>query len=294
MLAMKKLRKEVKIAGIVLLAGLIGAGGWMISRTAKEPEPVPTPEVTPEPTPEPTPTPTPEPTPTPTPEPTPEPKEAYEFTDERLAELAQQYDDVYNVDHNVVGILAFQSGLVVQPVFQGSDNEYYLYHAWEDGSYRTMGSIAMDCRVNYLSDQNATIYGHYVYAFRNPDRTVMFTPLARLLNAEEFPGNEYIGMVMDDEVIYYEICDIFCVHLVDHDYMPADMEYSIRNFNTEYFNNYKTRIHQNQFYDIPADFTMEDSLLTLQTCIENRVDDREIIVAKMVDRRPIEETEVNE
>ena len=145
----------------------------------------------------------------------------------------------------------------------------------------------MDCYCDYLNEQNTTIYGHYSYEFRSADRTVMFTPLALMMKRENYEPNKYLAMVMDDEVIYYEIAKVFRVTLINHDYMPADMEYSRQNFDEGYFNNYIARADRNAFYDTGVGVTMDDTLITMQTCIENYLDDRELVVAKMLARKPL-------
>ncbi len=115
----------------------------------------------------------------------------------------------------------------------------------------------------------------------------MFTPLAKLMSYDNYEPNKYLAMVTDDEVIYYEIAKVFVCHLVNHDYSPYDMQFSLQNFEEDYFKRYMERVDEYSYYDTGIDLTMDDTLLTLQTCIENYLDDREIVVCRMVGRKPL-------
>ncbi len=271
----RKLKKSVK--WILVLAVLAaGTGLFLLLKKAAEkpvPSPVPTAEVTPEPT----------------PEPTPVPKEEWEFEDDRLLELKKEFADDLAVDGHLQGILCFQSGLVHQPVFQGTDNDYYLYHAWETGEYRSWGSICMEYTCDYTKDQNCAIYGHYVYPERTPDRTVMFTPLAKLLVQENYEDNKYLAMALEDEIVYYEIIYVYNCHLLEGEYIPEDLMYDTPNFTEHQYEKYRARLKECLYYDTGKDLDYPDRFITLQTCIEGAHLDREIIICREIERKPYPE-----
>ena len=213
-----------------------------------------------------------------------EPPEYY-FDDERIQTLRNKFTEDREINNDVKAILVFQSGLIEQPVLRGTNNDFYLYHDWTNHQYRSWGSIMMECRdVFPEEEQNTAVYGHYVYPIRTPDRTVMFTPLALLMNQENYEPNKYLAMVTDKEIRYYEIASVVNIALVDHDYLPSDMEYDISNFDEAYFENYMRRVEDREYYDTGIDIAYTDHMLTLQTCIENYPDNREIVLCRELER----------
>lgn len=279
----KKLKKGVRAGIAACILAAAGAGGYFLYREINRPEPEPAETV-----PEPTPSPSPEPTPEPTPEPV--VKADYEFSDEELLRLKQEYAEDSEIDSTLQGILVFQSGLIEEPVFQDSNNEYYLYHNWRTGEYRSWGSLAMDCECVFAEDQNSVIYGHYVYPERSADRTIMFTPLALLMDEDNYEENRYLAMAGEDEIIYYEIISVYDCRLEDGEYIPADLDYSVRNFTESYFESYFDRVSQAEFYDTGLEAEYTDRFLTLQTCIEGKHSDREIVICRQLERKPYPET----
>lgn len=227
--------------------------------------------------------------PTPTPEPEPELPE-YALTAERIEELRQKVRDDLEINSDIKGILVFQNGLLEQPVLQGNDNDHYLYVDWETQAYRSWGSIAMDYECVFPEpEQNTTIYGHYVYPVRTPDRTVMFTPLSRLMNEEEYEDNKYLAFVMEDSIRYYEVASVVNVPLLGDGYLPDDMMYSLNNFSESYFETYMRRVKDREYYHTDIELKYEDTLLTLQTCIEHYPDNREIVLCREIERIDFEQ-----
>jgi sortase B len=209
----------------------------------------------------------------------------YYFDEERIQTLRNTFAEDHSINNDVKAILVFQSGLVEQPVLRGTDNDHYLYCDWTNHQYRSWGSIMMECEdVFPEEEQNTSIYGHYVYPIRTPDRTVMFTPLALLMKQENYEENKYLAMVTDEEIRYYEIASVVNIALVDHDYLPSDMEYSISNFDEDYFENYMKRVEEREYYDTGIDISYEDHMLTLQTCIENYPENRELVLCRELER----------
>lgn len=210
----------------------------------------------------------------------------YQLSDEKTIETQKNVENNLAINKDIKGMLVFQSGLLEQPVLQNkSDTNYYLYKDWTDHSYRSWGSISMDQENIFPYDeQNTTIYGHYVYPERTPDRTVMFTPLEKLMKQENYEDNKYVAFVLEDEVRYYLITNVLNIALVNHDYMPSDMQYSLSEFEPEYFQTYMARVNDRQYYETGEDLAYQDHILTLQTCIQHQPDNREIVLCKELKR----------
>lgn len=243
---------------------------------------------TPSPAVEPTPVPTPEPTAEPTPEPTPEAPREYELSEEKLAELQAelQADKAKNPD--VKCLLHFNNNLIHDPVLQTDDENYYLYKNWETLEYQSYGSIVLDARNDIEKDeQNTIIYGHYIYEFRNPDRTLVFTPLAELMDKSVYENNKYVSLITDDEVRYYEIARVYDCPLestAEGQFTIYGMEYNLLQYDQAYLDLYLKNIDEHEYYDIDVELTPRDHFLTLQTCIENHHESREIVLCREIER----------
>lgn len=86
------------------------------------------------------------------------------------------------------------------------------------------------------------------------------------------------------------ICSVYYADLVESDgvyYTQVEEQYNLSSFSQEYFNTYHDRVRSKQLYETGEDFSWEDRLLTLQTCVENRPDQREIVVCRQVNTWPI-------
>ncbi|MCQ6507852.1 class B sortase, partial [Vibrio parahaemolyticus] len=54
------------------------------------------------------------------------------------------FDALRQENEHVIGWIYCEGTVINYPVVQGSDNQYYLKHAY-DGTYTTSGSIFIDC-----------------------------------------------------------------------------------------------------------------------------------------------------
>ena len=132
---------------------------------------------------------------------------------------------------------------------------------------------------------------HYIYEFRNPDRTLVFTPLARLMDYSVWEENRYVTLLTNNEVRYYEICAVYDCPLDTmadgSQYCREGLEYNLLSFDKDYFAVYKSNIHKFEYYSTGVEFYDTDHFLTLQTCIENHHESREIVLCRELERRPL-------
>jgi len=216
-------------------------------------------------------------------DPEPEKEVPYENTLD-YKELNYQYNTMKSSYGDYVGEIFFESDLVNLPFVQGASNDTYLRTDFQTGQYDSSGSIFMDYR-NTLDDQNIIIYGHYVYLSKDPSGEKKFTPLRFLTEEENYEANKYFYLLLDGELRKYEIASVYYCQLSDakgYWETDPDMQYYITNYSEGYFNAYKEKIKEVEFYDTGVDFNYEDKFVTLQTCVENREDLREIVLGKLV------------
>lgn len=189
-----------------------------------------------------------------------------------------------------VGTITFESGLIDLPFVQGSDNNTYYRTDWETMKYDEEGSIFLDSS-NTLDDQNLILIGHYVYASYDASGTHKFTPLAKLIDKENYENNKYVKLYLENEVRRYEIAYVYYCELIEDEYEGEKFSYTndgfefyYPNYTEEQFDKYIDTVKKNAFYDTGVSITYNDKLLTLQTCVENHNELREIVLLKEVDR----------
>ena len=230
--------------------------------------------------------------------------EYYDWSEKKFQE-----NEAVNPDY--IGTLRFESGLIDQPVVQGATNDTYLRTDWKTGDYALGGTCFLDYRIHYKKDgdtpedHNTVIYGHYMYPEYDPERNQMFTPLHVLRDKDNYEENKYIALLLEDEVRRYQVASVYLCSLEydeaykDYVYTKDEQQYYLENFTPEYLEAYKDAInvsvndpsldidHEGTGYDAEftgIDFDVDDSILTLQTCVLNRPDLRLIVVAKEIDR----------
>ena len=242
-------------------------------------------------TPETDPVPSAEPTTEPATEETPAAVAEYELRVEELSALQQELIEDQAINGDVKAILHFNSGLVHDPVLQTTTEDYYLYRDWKTHADLSYGSIVMDSRNDLSKDeQNTIIYGHYIYEYRNPDRTLVFTPLSTMVDKTVYEKNRYVSLILNDEVRYYEVVSVFEAPLEEIDgvqYSMYGLEYNLLEYDPDYMSLYRENINRYEYFDTGIEIADDDHLLTLQTCIENQHESREIVLCRELERKPL-------
>lgn len=223
-------------------------------------------------------------TPTPHASPLPTALPAYAYDEETLSALQEELRDDRAINPDVCGLLVFQSGLIHAPIVQGSDNEEYLYRDWKTGASSTRGSITLDYRNDpHFQDANSILYGHYVYHRASSDRTLVFTPLEQLLTAENYPNNQYLALIDENEVQYYQIKLVYACRLINVEggqVAPQQLPFNELSYSEEAFAAYIQAAHAVQYYDTGVEPVYGKRLLTMQTCVEFQPDVREIVLCQ--------------
>ena len=218
-----------------------------------------------------------------------EEEEVIDLGPDQAAFYKQINDDNEAVNSDYIGTLFFDSNLINQPVVQGYSNSEYVRTDWRTLAYDDAGSNFMDFECTPESE-NTVIYGHYVYPSYDASGTMRFTPLTSLLHAENYEANRTVYLLLENEIREYVVCSVYFADLQNIDgvyYSRVNEQYNLPDYTPEYFTEYHTTVKAKQLYETGEDFTYEDKLLTLQTCVENRSDQREIVVCRQVNTYPI-------
>ena len=219
-------------------------------------------------------------------------------------ECINEYDEYKIFSSSFKGVIKFESSLVDLPFVQGVDNDFYLRRDWITNEYSELGSIFMDYECS-LDSKNIILYGHYVYSSyevldddgnKLDNSKLMFTPLSKLIDENNYEANKYVSLILEDEVRTYEVVSVFYCNLVGEgeDIYPEEyLEYYLPEYDKDYFDKYKEKIKSIEFYDTGVDFSVDDNLLTLQTCVENNSMKREIVLCKEISRRSLDRAAYN-
>ena len=219
-------------------------------------------------------------------------------------ECINEYDEYSIYSSSFKGVIKFESSLVDLPFVQGVDNDFYLRRDWITNEYSELGSIFMDYECS-LDSKNIILYGHYVYSSyevldddgnKLDNSKLMFTPLSKLIDENNYEANKYVSLILEDEVRTYEVVSVFYCNLVGEgeDIYPEEyLEYYLPEYDKDYFDKYKEKIKSIEFYDTGVDFNVDDNLLTLQTCVENNSMKREIVLCKEISRRSLDRAAYN-
>lgn len=242
----ESMNQKKKLTLIAILVGCLGIVGYLAIRLMTAPVDQLQPSATPNP-------------------------EVAETASSQQAQRKVDYQQWKEKNDDYVGYLYFESGLVEQPVVQSEDNEYYL-NVTAEKEQSTHGAAFLDYR-NSLSDQNLIIYGHYVYK----DESLMFSPLHKLKEQEQYDANRRIVLELADEVREYEIAKVYYYEMGNE-----NLEYFHPQYEDEQLQNYLNSVSEKEFYDTGVEITSQDRFLTLQTCVRNRDDLRLIIIAKQI------------
>ena len=158
-------------------------------------------------------------------------------------------------NQNVVGYLKVNNTNISYPVVKYTDNDYYLYHSF-DNSRNNAGWIFMNYQ-NKLdgTDQNISIFGH-----ARLDGS-MFGSLKKVLDKkwQESKENRIITFVTEKEYSRYEVFSTYKIKEEDYYIQPNYTDY----------NQFLKNIQKRSNYDYKIDTSKVRQVLTLSTCDTN-------------------------
>ncbi len=146
------------------------------------------------------------------------------------------------------------------PIFQDPvDNTYYLTHN-VDGSEGYPGCIYTE---NYnskdFSDPHTVIYGH------NMRDTTMFSDLHLYEDQSFFDNNRYVFIYTEDgQTLVYKI---FAAYQTNNSHQLLNFDFSDPQTLLEYLQNTPMRMQEPYIYDDTTEFSEDDQILTLSTCV---------------------------
>ncbi len=171
------------------------------------------------------------------------------------------YDKLIEANANGVGWVSVPSVGIEYPIVQGTDNSFYLDHAYTD-AFSWSGAIFLDYKNNIdLSDAHNIIYGHHMY-----DGS-MFAGLLEYDNEsfyKDHADDNYFYIYLKDTVEAYSIFAVTDVTFAENREM-----YSVDIPGRYSMEEYVGFIDSLKLYDTGVTASGDDKVVTLYTCQED-------------------------
>ncbi len=175
----------------------------------------------------------------------------FELLRANLQNLKRKNSDLF-------GWISIDGTAIDYPVMQGTDNEYYLGHAYT-GDPVPAGAIFADFTNsrNILENRNLCMYGH------NMTNGKMFNNLSKFMDADFFAQHQYIVITTLDGIFTYQV---FAAYQTSMEYYYIKTAFSDDLEFLQWANEMKSN-SQNQREGVT--FDEHDRVLTLSTCVES-------------------------
>lgn len=182
-------------------------------------------------------------------------------------ETITQYQEAYH-NEDVVATLEIEGADINVVVVQADDNEYYLTHT-EKKKENKYGAIFMDYR-NKVNDQKLIIYGHNSTRVNPP-----FTNLMKYTKKSFYKEHPYITLQTSEGTSTYIIFSIMIN-------LKGNHRHTALGFNESQWLNHISWMNENSIYDTGVKASVNDKILTLQTCYYSPKNSYLVINAKKI------------
>ncbi len=194
---------------------------------------------------------------------------------EKLAAMKASLTALKAKNPDVYGWIYAEGTTIDHPVMRGSDNDYYLDHAYT-GEALPIGSIFLDYNTkDVLTDNyNAVIYGHNVVAVAG-SKSSMFHDVTKYLDADFFANHKIYIYTMDGVFIYKPVS----IYPTTSDYFYYRTDFP----NDAAFLKFANEVVANSKVPCSETFSAGDTMITLSTCTNGATDGRYALHAKLVE-----------
>lgn len=177
------------------------------------------------------------------------------------------------INEDIVGWLEIEDTDISYPVFQGTDNSYYMTHNYKKEKSRN-GSIFLDKDYDWnIKSNNLLMYGH------NLNNGKMFQDLLKYKDEDYYKKHKIIRFTTDNEDNEYEIMAVFKSRVYYKSEKNVFRYYQFINPKSEKeYNEFVENSKKASLYDTKVDSEYGDELITLSTCSYHTEDGRFAIV----------------
>ena len=216
-------------------------------------------------------------------------REMWSFDGEKNEdETFTAFEPFIQENEDIRGWITIPGTLVDNPIYQTTDNDYYLTHNMYKEKSR-YGALFFDYRCSVSKEsptQNVTIYGHEM-----KDGS-MFGTLKKYKNLNFYKENPTFTVTKLKEQSTYKIFSIMIMNATAADDNGYLYNYTTPSFETqEVFLSWIDEAYERSLIKTEVSVQANDQIITLVTCINDFPDARLVIMARMT--RPDENTHVN-
>lgn len=163
------------------------------------------------------------------------------------------FDDLSEINSDIVGWLYIDNTTINYPIVQGEDNSYYLKHLF-DKNYSSSGCIFLDCNNSFdFSDYNNVIYGHHM------KNGTMFSSLTEYKNQDYYDAHPQAILVTPNQNY---IIDIFAGYVASTNDNAWRISFDSGNEYAEWIAKIKGR----SCFISNIDPSASDKIITFSTC----------------------------
>lgn len=178
------------------------------------------------------------------------------------------------------GWISLLGANVDNPVYQTTDNSYYLDHNQEKKK-SVYGALFFDCQnviTQEETDKNLIIYGHEM------KNGTMFGSLKKLRNLSFYKENSTVELSLFGEKSVYRIYSVFVLNASREDDEGYIYNISRQNFvDDDDFNKWVDEALDRSIIDTNVKVEPDDDILTLVTCVSDFDNARLVVMAKKLD-----------
>ncbi len=188
---------------------------------------------------------------------------------EELEMMRAGLTSLATINPDVYGWITVEGTNINYPLVQGTDNDYYLNHAYT-GEFLPIGSIFVDfrCEDSITRNFNTVIYGH------NIQTGTMFHDVTKFFKDDYFNGT-YIYIYTLDGIYVYEP---FSIYKTRHDYNYFRTGFT----SVEDFVEFAEELCDNSEKKKDVEFNKNSRIITLSTCTNIVQSERYALHAKLV------------
>lgn len=198
-------------------------------------------------------------------------------TESEGAKYRAKFDALKLINPDIYGWITIEDSEVDYPIVRGSDNVFYLDHAYT-GEYMIVGSIFADYRTSdkIINNYNTVLYGH------NMESGAMFHIVELMTNDEELFDKTRINVYTVDGIYTYAPISVYETN-------AYDQYFRMRFANITEFTDFLNSLLEKSVYKREAEFTENERILTLSTCTNDAFSGRYALHARLIDVKEFDE-----
>lgn len=199
--------------------------------------------------------------------------ESTENIENELSENILSLEKLQADNSDVIGIIEFDNKSIYEPIAQGKDNQYYLYHNYK-GQYSAAG-IPFVAEDSNIFATNVVIYGH-----SSQEDDIIFTSLMNYKNIEYYKEHPTFKFQTLDETRTYQI---FAVLSYDTNDINDSVEFTQSEWRKQSdYAYFLTSLQTDSLYDTNVTATVHDKIMTLVTCDTKDTSKRLVVIGRLM------------